>query len=201
MKLYYTPGACSLAPHLLLEHLELPYEAVPVKLDAHTYPGGDYYQINPKGSVPALELDGGEILTENAVILQYLADQKPEARSLPQSGSLERYRALEWLNYIATELHKNFGPLFNSRAPEEYKTIAKENIGKRFEFVAKRLGAQSFLAGDHFSAPDAYLFVMLTWADKMKIDTSRWPELGRYAERIKSLPAAQRALKAEGLSL
>lgn len=197
MKLYYTPGACSLAPHLVMEHLALEYQAVPVKLDTHSYAGGDYYRVNPKGSVPALELDNGEVLTENAVILQYLADQKPDSGMLPKSGALERYRALEWLNFIATELHKNFGPLFNPKTPEEYRRIAKENIAKRLDFIAQRMGP-AFLMGAQLSAPDAYLFVMLTWAPKMQIDVG--PVLTEFAERVKALPATRRTLEAEGLS-
>lgn len=180
----------------------LEYDAVPVNLRTHTYSStvGDYYQVNPKGSVPAIELDNGEVLTENAVILQYLSDQKPDSNMLPKVGTFERYRALEWLNFIATELHKSFSPLFHSDTPEEYKKITRDKIAKSFDFVAKGLSSKPFLMGEHFSAPDAYLFVMLRWATKMKVDIVQWPALTQFFERVRHLPATVRTFEAEGLS-
>jgi glutathione S-transferase len=198
MKLYYATGACSLAPHIALEEIGLRYEAVPVDLKAKTVRGGDYRKINPKGAVPALELDSGEILTENAVVLQYIADQRPEAGLLPKGG-LERYRALEWLNFIATELHKGFGPLWNPKSPDESKHLAREMLAAKFDYVASRLGTQDYLMGTSVTLPDFYLTVMLGWTRMHQIDLSRWPALTAYAERMRSRPAVTRAMQAEGL--
>lgn len=199
MKLYFTPGACSLAPHILLEALGLGYKPVQVDLKKHTYDGGDFYRVNPKGSVPVLGLDGGEVLTENAVILQYLADQKPEGGMLPKPGTMARYRALEWLNFIATEVHKAFGPLFRPDTPESFKGAVRETIGKRFGYVAQQLGEKPFLTGDRFAAPDAYFFTMLTWAPGMDINLKSWPTLQAYFERVKGLPFVRKTLNEEGL--
>lgn len=199
MKLYFSPGACSLAPRILLENLGLKYEAEKVNLRDHSYAGGDFYQINPKGSVPVIELGNGEVLTENAVLMQYLCDQKPDSGMLPKFGTFERYRGLEWLNFITTELHKGFSPLFRATTPEDYKGVIKEKLVKSFEFVAQTLNEQPFLMGDRVTAPDCYLFVMLRWADKLKVDLGQ-PILTQYYERMGSLPATTRALQAEGLS-
>lgn len=199
MKLYFAPGACSMAPHLLLEELGIAYEGIPVDLKAHSYAGGDYHRVNPKGAVPAMEFDHGEVLTENAVILQFLADQKPEVGLLPRMGSWERYRALEWLNFIATELHKGFAPLFRPDVPADYVPIVKSTIAEKLAYVSNRLGSQQFLTGEAFRAPDAYLFVILSWADNMQIDLSQWPNLRAFSDRVKERAATQRMLTAEGL--
>ena len=198
MRLYYAPGACSLAPHIALEEIGLRYEAVPVDLKAKTVAGGDYRKINPKGAVPALELDCGEILTENAVVLQYIADQRPEAGLMPKGG-IERYRALEWLNFIATELHKGFGPLWNPKSPDESKRLAREMLAAKLDYVGSRLGTQDYLMGTSVTLPDLYLIVMLGWTRLHQIDLSRWPVLTIFAERMRSRPAVMRAMKAEGL--
>src|SRR5689334_24609312 len=164
MKLYYSPGACSYAPHIALYEAGLPFEAVKVDLRTHTLADGtDYHAINPKGYVPVLELDDGTRLTEAAVILQYIADRNPGTLA-PAFGSIERYRLMEWLNFIATELHKGFGPLWKPNTPAEYKTIVVEALGKRFDIVAPVLAAQPYLTGERFTIADAYLFTILNWA-------------------------------------
>lgn len=200
MKLYYTPGACSMAPHIVAEEAGLRYEAVLVDLKNKTLPNGDdFRKVNPKGAVPALGLDDGEVLTENAVILQYLADRKPESGLLPKPGAtMERYRALEMLNYLATEVHKGFGPLWSDAMPEAAKSVAMENLARKWEFLAPRV-KDGFLLGPKFSALDAYLFTLLGWTQYHKLDLSKWPALLGYAERVKGRPAVQTTLRAEGL--
>ena len=201
MKLYYSPGACSLAPHIILREAGLPFDLVQVDLKAkQTKDGGDFTKVNPKGQVPTLQLDDGQILTENVAIDQYLADQKPEAGLLAQSG-LERYRGLEWLVFVSTELHKTFSPLFRPTTPDEYKTITRENIAKKFDYVEQRLAdGRQYLMGDRFTAPDAYLFTVLRWAKAMNIDLSPWPHLAAYRDRVAARPKVQETLKAEGLA-
>jgi glutathione S-transferase len=201
MKLYYSPGACSLAPHIIMREAVLPFDLVQVDLKAKRIKdGGDFTKVNPKGQVPTLELDDGQILTENAVIDQYLADQKPDAGLLPRSG-LERYRGLEWLNFVSTELHKTFGPLFRPNTPEDYKPIIHENISKKFDYVEQQFAdGRQYLMGDRFTAPDAYLFTILGWAKAMNIDLSPWPKLTAYRDRVAARPKVQEALKAEGLA-
>ncbi len=199
MKLYYSPGACSMAPHIVLQEAGMKHAAEAVNLKTHQVGGSDYYKINPKGSVPALELDNGQLLTENAVVIQYICDQTQEAGLLPKAGTLERYRAMEWLNFIATELHKGFGPLWNPNTLPEARQQAVENLGKKFDFLAKHFKTNSFLMGQQFSAPDAYLFTVLNWTNFHKIDMGKWPELKSYMERVGSRPAVQSTLKAEGL--
>ena len=201
MKLYYSPGACSLAPHIILREAGLPFDLVQVDLQAKkTKDGGDFTKVNPKGQVPTLQLDDGQVLTENAVIDQYLADQKPDSGLLAQSG-LERFRGLEWLVFVSTELHKTFSPLFRPTTPDEYKTITRENIAKKFDYVEQRLAdGRQYLMGDRFTAPDAYLFTVLRWAKAIKIDMSPWPKLDAYRDRVAARPQVQETLKAEGLS-
>ena len=201
MKLYYSPGACSLAPHIILREAGLPFDLVQVDLKAkRTKDGGDFTQVNPKGQVPTLELDDGQILTENLVVDQYLADQKPESGLLPQSG-MERYRGLEWLTFVSTELHKTFTPLFRPNTPEDFKPIVRENLGKKFDYVEQQLAdGRQYLMGDRFTAPDAYLFTILGWAKAMNIDLSPWPKLSAYRDRVAARPKVQEALKAEGLA-
>lgn len=198
MKLYFAPGACSLNPHILLREAGLKFDMVKVDLAAHkTATGADYYGINPKGYVPALELDNGQTLTENPAIAQYIADQKPDAKLAPANGTLERYRLQEWLGFIGTEIHKSFGPLFYPTTPEAEKKAVHEKLGKRFEFLAKNLEGKQYLMGDTFTAADSYAFVMLQWANSLKVDLSRFPALKAYHERITARPAVKAALDAE----
>ncbi len=198
MKLYYSPGACSLASHIALQELGLPFDTEKVDLRAKTTASGaDYKAINPKGAVPALQMEDGDILTEGAVILQYVSDRKPETKLLGAAGTKERYRAQEWLNYVASEVHKTFSPLFYPTTPDEQKMKVKETLGARFAFITSKLGDKKFLMGDDFTAPDAYLFTMLTWAKKMQVDIPA--PLVAYHERISARPAVVRALVAEGL--
>lgn len=197
--LYQSPGACSLAPMIALHAAKLTHDNVRVDLRTHkTADGSDYYAINAKGGVPALKLDSGDVLTENAVLLQYIADQAPSSGLVPASG-LDRYRQLELLNYIATEVHKGFGPLFNPATPPESRTMAIDNLGKKFAFLANKLDGGGFIGGDHLTAADAYLFTVLRWTDMMKIDLSPWPALVAYRERVAGEPAVKAALEEEGL--
>jgi glutathione S-transferase len=199
MKLYYAPAACSLAPHIALSEAGLPHELVRVDLRTHTLPDGrDYYAVNPKGYVPTLQLDDGSRLTEAAVVLQYIADRKPGTLA-PEFGSAERYHLMEWLNFIATELHKGFGPLWKPNTPDAYKAIVIENLGKRFDYIAPILEKQSFIAGHTFTIADAYLFTILNWTKGLKVDLSRWPALTRYLDRIAARPGVQQALREEHL--
>jgi glutathione S-transferase len=196
MKLYYAPGACSQNPHIMLREAGLKFDLVKVDLGAHkTEKGADFYGINPKGYVPALELDNGQVLTENIAIVQYIADQKPEAKLSPASGSFDRYRLQEWLAFISTEIHKSFSPLWNPNLPEADKKAGQEKIGKRFDYVVKNLEGKQFLMGDHFTAPDAYLFVMLQWANHHKVQVPA--ALKAYHERIAARPAVKATLEAE----
>ena len=194
MKLYFSPGACSLSPHIVLREAGLPFELERVSLkDKKTQSGVDYTTINPKGAVPALEIDGGVLLTEGAAIVQYIADQKPESQLAPKAGSLERYRLAEWLSYIGTELHKSFSPIF--RADELAKAAAKEALVPKWAFVAKQLEGKQFLLGERFTVVDAYLFVMLSWAKAKSVEVP--PALSEYFERVGARPAVQAALAAE----
>ena len=199
MKLYYAPAACSLAPHIALSEAGLPHELVRIDLRTHTLPdGSDYAAVNPKGYVPVLELDDGTRLTEAAVILQYIADRSPGTLA-PAFGSIERYRLMEWLNFIATELHKGFGPLWKPNTPAEYKTIVVDALGKRFDFIAPVLAAQPYLTGERFTIADAYLFTILNWAKILKVDLAGWPSLGQYLDRVAARPRVQQALREEHL--
>jgi len=197
MKLYYTPGACSMNPHIMLREAGLQFDLVKVDLGSHkTEKGADFYAINPKGYVPALELDNGQVLTENPAIVQYIADQKPEAKLAPANGTLERYRLQEWLGFIGTEIHKGFGPLWNPQLPEAEKKSTHDKLLKRFQYVAKNLEGKQYIMGD-FGAVDAYLFVMMQWAQHHKVDLSSLPTLKAYHERIAARPAVKAALGAE----
>jgi glutathione S-transferase len=164
-----------------------------------TKSGLDFWQINPKGQVPVLELDNGERLTEGPAIVQYLADKKPDSGLVPQAGTMDRYRVQEWLNFITSELHKTFGPMFRPTTPDEYKQISKENLGKRFDWLDTQLAGKKYLMGDRFTAADAYLFVMLNWAKFHAIDIARWVNLKAFQDRVGLRPKVQEALKAEGL--
>ena len=168
MKLYYSPGACSLSPHIVSRELGIPLELKKVNnKDKTVEGGGDYWQVNPRGYVPALVLDNGETLTEGPAIVQYLADQKPEAGLAPRNGTFERYRLQEWLNFLTSEVHKQFSPLFKPNTPEDYKKIAKENLATRFDWLDKQLAGKDYLMGKQFTVADAYLFTVLRWSVPM----------------------------------
>jgi glutathione S-transferase len=200
MKLYFAPGACSLSPHIVLREAGHQFELEQVNnAEKKTKSGKDYWTINPKGQVPTLELDNGERLTEGPVVVQYLADQKPGAGLLPPVGSLERYRVQEWLNFITSELHKTFGPIFRPTTPDAFKALSKENLGKRFDWLDKQLAGRQYLMGDTFTVADAYLFTVLRWTSRIEVDLAKWPNLKAYFERVAARPKVQEAMKAEGL--
>lgn len=200
MKLYYMSAACSQASNIALRDAGLAFELV--KVDRHTYKtadGLDFKDVNPKGYVPALRLDSGEVLTENVAVLQYIADRNPGAKLAPVPGTLERYRLMEWLSYINSELHKGYSPLFKHDAPPEMKSYVREHLMGRIDFVERALGGRTFLMGEQYTIADPYLFVVLSWSPHINIDLERWPQLKRYVERIRERPNVQAALKAEGL--
>ena len=200
MKLYYAPGACSLSPHIVAHELGIALKLEKVDTKAkRTETGRDYWQINPKGYVPALELDNGELLTEGPAIVQYLADQKPDAKLAPPNGTFERSRLQEMLGYINSEIHKSYSPLFKDDTPEQTRTERKAYLARRYELVEKILAKQPWLLGDQFSAADAYLFVVTRWAEHVKLDLSAFPSLRAFQERVAARPAVQAALSAEGL--
>jgi len=199
MKLYYSPAACSLAPHIALEESGLSYEIVRVDLRTHKIANGiDFYAINPKGYVPVLELDDGERLTEAAVILQYIADRKPGTLA-PVFGSIERYRLMEWLNFIATEVHKQFAPLFYPTTPDATKEAQRAKLATRFDLIAKTLATRPYLTGETFTVADAYLFTIVNWSATLKIDLAPWPALQQFQARVAARPKVREAMKAEGL--
>jgi glutathione S-transferase len=200
MKLYYAPGACSLSPHIVSREAGIPVELQKVSTKDKTMEGGgDYWQVNGKGYVPALKLEDGEILTEGPAIVQYLADRKPESGLAPKNGTLERYRLQEWLNFLTSEVHKQFSPLFKPNTPEDYKPVAKENLAKRFDWLEKQLAGKDYLMGKTFTVADAYLFVLLGWTKPTGIDLSRWPNLAAYHARVAGRPKVKEAMLAEGL--
>ena len=199
MKLYFSPGACSLAPHIALAEAGVPYVTEKVDLRKHALADGtDYHAINAKGYVPLLELDDGTRISEVAVILQYIADRKPGTLA-PAYGSIERYRVMEWLNFIATELHKQFGPLWYPTTPDATKDAQKAKLATRFDLLAKTLAAQPYLTGSAFTIADAYLFTILNWAPMLKVDLAPWPALQQFQARVAARPAVHAALVAEGL--
>jgi len=198
MKLYYRPGTCSMAPHIILYEAGYAFEADKVdKATQRTASGEDFSQVNPKGYVPALRLDNGEVLTEGVVILQYLADQKPETALAPRAGTMERYRLMEWLNYVATEIHKTFSPLFRPTITPELREAQISLLAKRLELVERQLGDKSYLMGETFTIVDAYLLTVLNWCQSLKIDLSPWPKIRDYLTRIDNRPSVQAAKKAE----
>jgi glutathione S-transferase len=200
MKLYFAPGACSLSPHIVLRESGTTFELDQVdNREKKTKSGKDYWTVNPKGQVPVLELDNGELLTEGPVIVQYIADQKPASGLAPAVGTMERYRVQEWLNFVTSELHKSFGPIFRPTTPDAYKAISKENLGKRFDWLDGKLAGRQYLMGDKFTIADAYLFTVLRWAARVDIDLAKWPNLKAYVDRVASRPKVYEALKAEGL--
>jgi glutathione S-transferase len=200
MKLYYAPAACSLSPHIVAREAGVPIALERVDNKAKkTETGADYWQVNPKGQVPALQLDDGEILTEGPAIVQYLADKAPNAKLIPPAGSKERYRVLEWLNFITSEIHKSFTPLFKPNTPDAYKPIAKENLANRFALVDKHLAGKQYLMGDQFSVADAYLFTVLRWSSLHQIDLKQYPNISAFMDRVAARPKVKEAMQAEGL--
>ncbi|MGA2563584.1 MAG: glutathione transferase GstA [Steroidobacteraceae bacterium] len=201
MQLYYAPGACSLASHIALQESGLPYQAVRVNLrDKLTSDGVDFNSINPKGYVPALKLDNGEVLTEGPALLAYIGELQPTRKLIAAPGTIENYRVREWLVYIGTELHKNASPLFNPKTPEAARTIALEAFKRRLSYVNDALANRPYLAGENFSVADAYLFTILTWLPHLGVELTQWPKLQGFYERVKARPAVQTALKAEASS-
>lgn len=200
MKLYFAPGACSLSPHIVLLEAGLTFDIEKVALaNKQTASGADYTKINPKGYVPALQLDNGEVLTEGPAIVQFIADKVPEKKLAPANGTMERYRLMEWLNFVSTELHKGFSPLFKPGTPEETKQAARDLLAKRLGFVAEKLRDSQYLTGNQFTVADAYLFTVLNWAGHVKLDLSPWPVLQAYQKRVAARPAVHAAMVAEGL--
>lgn len=199
MKLYYSPGACSLSPHIVAREAGIPLDLVKVDLQTHkTADGADYYRINPRGHVPALELENGTLLREGAAIVQFLADRAPAARLAPPPGTFERVQLQEWLSYIATELHKQFYWLFHP-APEETRQAQRAKLAKAFEQLDQRLVRNSYLLGSQFSVADAYAFTVVNWCSMVKIDLAPYPNVQRFIARVQDRPKVQEALKAEGL--
>ena len=200
MKLYYAPGACSLSPHIVLRESGLPFDLEQVdNKEKKTKSGQNFWDVNPKGQVPVLELDEGGRLTEGPVIVQYLADKKPGSGLAPACGTPERYRVQEWLNFTTSELHKSFGPIFRPTTPDEYKKISKENLGKRFDWLDKQLAGRPYLTGDKFTVADAYLFTVLRWSSRVDIDLAKWPNIKAYVDRVATRPKVREAMQAEGL--
>ncbi|HVB79788.1 MAG TPA: glutathione transferase GstA [Candidatus Binataceae bacterium] len=202
MKLYFAPGACSLSPHIVVREAGIVADLEQVDLKTKkTKSGADFTAVNPKGQVPTLLLDSGQTLTEGPVIVQYLADQRPQSGLAPQAGTFERYRLQEWLNFITAEIHKPFGALFTPSTPDDYKSIAKETLANRFAYVDRHLASGGpYLMGAQFTVADAYLFVMTLWAGFMKIDLGQWARLKAYAEQVAARPKVHEALKEEGLA-
>ena len=200
MKLYYSPGACSLSPHIALHEAGLPHTTALASTKSHKLQDGtDYYAINPLGYVPLLELDGGELLREGPAIVQYIADQAPDKHLAPANGTLARYRLQEWLNFIGTELHKGFSPLFNPATPDDYKTIARDKLMQRLQWIDSQLADKQYLMGEQFTVADGYLFTVTNWAPHVKVDISALSHLADYRSRVGARPAVQAAMKAEGL--
>ena len=200
MKLYYSPGACSLSPHIALREAGLAFTPMLASTKSHKLQDGtDFYSINPLGYVPVLELDDGTRLREGPAIVQYIADQVPLKMLAPQNGTLQRYRLQEWLSFIGTELHKGFSPLFNPATPEEYKAIARERLQQRLQWVDNQLAGKQYLMGDQFTVADGYLFTVTNWTQPTKLDISGLANLAAYRERVGARPAVQAAMKAEGL--
>ncbi len=200
MKLFYTPGACSLSPHIALVEAGLPFSLVKVDLKNKKLESGDDFNgVNAKGYVPALELDDGQVLTEGPAIVQYIADRNPSAGLAPAAGTMERYKLQEWLNFITSELHKGLGSMFNPAQTPEWKDAAKTTLGKRLDWLSTKLNDKQYLMGDQFSVADAYLFTILNWAKPLSFDLSKWPALEQYVARVGARPKVVEAMKAEGL--
>ncbi|MBK7251929.1 MAG: glutathione transferase GstA [Gammaproteobacteria bacterium] len=200
MKLYYSPGACSLAAHIALREAAVTFDAIKVGRDKKTSDGADYNAINPKGYVPALVLDDGQVLTEGPAILQYIADRNPSSGLAPPASDMQRYRLQEWLGFLNSEVHKNFSPFFNPAATEPMKEMARANVLRRLSFTQQALTGRSFLLGERFTVADAYLFTILNWGQYAGIDLGQWPALKALHARVAARPHVQAAMKAEGLS-
>ena len=200
MKLYYFPGACSIAPHIVAREAGIALDLEKVDLGSkRTATGEDYLAVNPKGYVPALRLDDGSVLTEVSAIIQYLADQAPASGLIPAAGTMERYRILEWIGYVSTEIHKGFGPLWNAKLAPEARAAAVAALSHRLDLVEKVLARQPFLAGERFTVVDAYLFAVASWAPWVKLELAPWPKLRDFVARVAARPKVQEALVAEGL--
>lgn len=201
MKLYYSPGACSLAPHIVLRETGLPFDLERVDLASHRLAdGADYHAVNPRGQVPVLELGDGQRLTEGAIIAQYVSEQAGRQDLLPASGTPERYRVLEWQNYVSSELHKSFTPLFNGELAESVKNTFRALLRKKYEWVESKLRGKAYLTGSDFTAADAYLFTVTNWARMVNLDLTDLPALQQFQQRVAKRPAVRAALVAEGLA-
>jgi glutathione S-transferase len=201
MKLYYSPGACSLSPHIALLEAGLPYDLVKFDLRAKKLESGDdFLNVNPKGQVPALALDSGELVTEGPIIVQMIADRAADKNLAPARDSAERYKFLEWLNFITTELHKNFSPLFQPVIPDDVKNFFRERLLGKFKYIDSQLAGRDYLMGKQFTVADGYLFVMLAWADRVKLDLAGLSNIAAYKARIAARPKVQEALTKEGLT-
>jgi glutathione S-transferase len=201
LKLYYSPGACSLSPHIALREAGLPFELEHVDLKTKkTKTGEDYLKINPKGYVPALKLNDGYLLTEGPAIVQWIADQKPGSHLAPAKGTPERYKLQEWLTFIGTEVHKSYSPLFNAATPDATKETVRTTLTKRYAFVDEKLQGKDYLTGSQFTVADAYLFTVTNWANFVQFDLRDYPNLKAFQARVAARPKVQEALKAEGLA-
>lgn len=200
MKLYYSPGACSLAPHIVLHETGLPYTPVLASTKTHQLADGtDYYTVNPLGYVPLLEFDNGERMTEVAAIVQYLADQVPAQQLAPAAGTMARYRLVAWLSIVSSEFHRQYSPLFNKEMPEEAKVFFRKKLNGRYAWLDGQLAGKSFLMGETFTVADAYLFTVTNWSRHVGVDTQSRPNVTAYMARVAARPAVQAAMKAEGL--
>ena len=200
MKLFFSPGACSLSPRIALLEAGLPFTTQKVDTKSKQLDGGgDFWAINSKGYVPLLQLDNGEYLSEGPAIVQYIADQNPASGLAPKAGTMERYRLQEMLNFITSEIHKGFSPLFDATLSAEVKQVFKDKLGKRFDWLTKQLDGKDYLMGAPFTVADGYLFTVLNWGQWVGIDIAKWPVLAAYQARVSARPKVQEALKAEGL--
>lgn len=200
LKLYFSPGACSLSPHIALREAGLEFTLEQTDLRSkQTKSGGDIRKDNPKGMVPVLVLDNGEVLTEGPAIVQWIADQKPGSGLAPAAGTMPRYHLMEWLNFITSELHKSYSPLFSPTVPEEYKQTVREGLAKKYTFVNEKLAGKSYLMGEQFTVADGYLFTVTNWARIVKFDLTPYPNIQAFMERVRARPKVQEAMKAEGI--
>ena len=198
MKLYYSPGACSLCPHIALREAGAEFELVRVNLPEKKLPDGtDYFALSPKGQVPVLQLDDGETLTENAAIIQYIADQYPQSDLAPAAGTMGRYHLQEWLSFVGSELHKNFPPLFIARYPADYKPMARQTLERKFGNLEQHLADKEYLMGNRFTIADAYCFTIMNWRKRAELDLAPWPNLKAYVERVEARPKVLEAMAAE----